>query len=47
MIDPPQGSPLFPQGGAPPVISWFINPGNYSNKYLINHSYKTYKPTER
>ena len=28
----------------PPVISWFINPINYSYKY-INHGYWSYKPT--
>ena len=28
----------------PPVISWFINPINYSYKYN-NHMYWSYKPT--
>ena len=32
------------QGGAPPVISWFINPINYRYN---PPSYGTYKPTER
>ena len=34
----------FIQGGAPPVISWFIIPINYRYN-PINPSYWTYKPT--
>ena len=33
---------LLPQGGAPIVISWFINPINYGYNHLINPSYWTY-----
>ena len=35
----------YRQGGAPPVISWFIIPINYRYNPLINPSYSTYKPT--
>ena len=33
------------QGGAPPVISWFIIPSNYRYDPLITPSYWAYKPT--
>ena len=33
---------VFPQCGAPPVVSWFINPHNYSYLRTINHSYWSY-----
>ena len=33
------------QGGAPPVIRWFINPMNTIVIGTINHSYWRYKPT--
>ena len=36
---------LFIQGGAPPVISWFINPMKTIVISTINHSYWSYKPT--
>ena len=29
----PMGISPWLQGGAPPVISWFISPSNYSYKY--------------
>ena len=38
--------PLFEQGGAPPVISWFIIPITI-DIIPINPSYSTYQPTER
>ena len=31
----------------PPVVSWFINPMNTIVISTINHSYWSYKPTER
>ena len=33
--------------GPPSDVSWFINPHNYSYLRTINHSYWSYKPTER
>ena len=33
------------QGGAPPVISWFINPMKTIDISPINHSYWSCKPT--
>ena len=45
-VEIPETKVIHPQGGAPPVISWFIIPITIDIT-PITPSYSTYKPTER